>query len=183
VELQLNVLKKNLEALLFATRKPLSIDELTNLLEAGKEDVEKGIYELTAEYAERGIKILEISGGFIMGTDSSCSEYVDRMFNIKIETTLSPQSMETLSIVAYKQPVTKAEIERIRGLYSDGTIATLLDRGLIEEKGRADSLGRPILYGTTEDFLKHFGLKDVSSLPEINESELSRGKVFEVALK
>jgi len=183
VELQLNALKKNIEALLFATRKPLSLSELSLLLESNSSEIEKVICELRVEYESRGIKIFEISGGFIMGTDHSCGEYVDRLFNIKVETTLSPQSMETLAIIAYKQPVTKAEIEKIRGLYSDGTVATLLDRGLVEEKGRADSLGRPILYGTTEEFLKHFGLKDVSDLPIIDESKLGKSRVFEVALK
>ena len=183
MESLLSPLKKILEAVLFATRKPLTLEELSNLLEADSNEVQKAIEELTTEYQDKGIKVLSVSNGYLMGTDPDCGTYVDRLFNIKIETTLSPQSMETLAIVAYKQPITKAEIERIRGLYSDGTVATLLDKGLIEEKGKAESLGRPRLYGTTEEFLRHFGLKDLMDLPELNEDELVQSKVFEVALK
>ena len=97
------------------------------------------------------------------------SHYIEKYLNSPISVTLSQQSLETLSIIAYKQPVTKADVEKIRGVMCDGVIKTLLEKKLIKESGRSDTVGRPILYSTTVDFLKHFGLHDLSDLPPLEE--------------
>lgn len=183
MELTSGVLKKNIEALLFVTKKPLTEEEISRSLSVPEEEIKKAIDELIIEYQDKGIKILAVAHGYIFGTNPECGDIINNFLNTKIETTLSPQAMEALAVIAYKQPITRLEIERIRGLYSDGVIATLLDRGVIEEKGRANSLGRPILYGTTDKFLSHFGLKNLADLPELDEDKLAQSKVFEVALK
>ena len=170
--LDLSRLKSILESLLFVTKKPLTMDELQKLTEAPAVNIEEALAELTRIYEddEAGIRIIKLAHGYILGTSSSNADYVDKLVNSKIETTLTPQSIEALAIIAYKQPVTKAEMEMIRGVYCDGVIETLLAKKLIEEKGRSKNLGRPILYGTTVEFLRHFGLKDLSELPPLPQN-------------
>ena len=107
---------------------------------------------------------------------------VERVIHTRIETTLSHQSLETLAIIAYKQPVTKVEIERLRGVISDGVIETLLAKKLIRELGRGEMVGRPYLYGTTEEFLRHFGLKEVKDLPPLPDGSLDQQDLFKSAL-
>jgi len=183
VALEFSEIKKNLEALLFVTKKPLSAEELSTVLEEPQEAVLNALGELMSDYSTRGIKIISVAHGYIMGTDEACSPFVDKLINSKVEATLSPQALETLSIIAYKQPITKADIERIRGLYSDGVIDTLMAKKLIEEKGRSKALGRPILYGTTVEFLRHFGLKDLLSLPPLPTNLLEQEELFKTALQ
>jgi len=157
-----------LESLLFVTKKPLTLEELEKLTAASRGDLELALAELTAGYENgRGLRIIQVAHGYIMGTNPQNAVFVDRLVHSKIETTLTPQSLETLAIIAYKQPITKPELERIRGVYCDGVLETLLNKKLIKEVGRSSSLGRPILYGTTVEFLRHFGLKDLSDLPAI----------------
>lgn len=159
-------LKSVLESLLFVTKKPLTIEELVKITEAPRETLESALAEISEDYERgRGLRVIRVAHGYIMGTDPQNSEFVDRLVHSKIETTLTPQSLETLAIIAYKQPITKPELERIRGVYCDGVLETLLFKKLIEEVGRSSGLGRPILYGTTVEFLRHFGLKDLSDLP------------------
>ena len=158
-----------LESLLFVTKKPLTIQELQKLTEAPAEEIEEKLNGIAArlEAEASGIRVIKVAHGFILGTAPESAEYVDKLVHSKIETTLSPQSLESLAIIAYKQPITRAELEMIRGVYCDAVIDTLLTKKLIEEKGRSRALGRPILYGTTVDFLRHFGLKDPSELPPL----------------
>ena len=160
-----------LESLLFVTKKPLTVEELQKLTEAPAEAIESSLNGLTEKFENErsGIRMIKVAHGFIMGTAPENADYVDKLVHSKIETTLSPQSLEALAIVAYKQPITRAELEMVRGVYCDGVIETLLAKKLIEEKGRSRVLGRPILYGTTIDFLRHFGLKDLSELPPLPE--------------
>lgn len=158
-------IKGIVESLLFVTRKPLTIEELAGLIGVDPSLIPPAIDELEQEYLSRGLRLLRVAHGFIMGTDPENSTYVDALMTTRVETTLSPQSLETLAIISYRQPITKAEIEHLRGVASDGVLDTLLDKQLIEQKGRAETLGRPILYGTTLDFLRHFGLKDLLDLP------------------
>lgn len=175
--------KKTIEALLFVTKKPLSAEELSLVLNIPADIVCAELEALRQEYQDRGLKIISVAHGYIMGTDPKCSEFVDRLTNSRIEVTLSPQSLETLSIIAYKQPVTKPEIEKIRGIYSDGVLDSLLSKKLIEEKGRGRGVGRPILYGTTEEFLRHFGLKDLDELPPLPEALPEQENLFKTALQ
>ena len=158
-------LKNALESLLFVARKPLTLEELEEVTACPREQLSACLEELSAEYLPRGMRIVKVAGGYLMGTRPENAEFVEKLLHGKEETTLSPQSLETLSIIAYKQPVTRAEIERLRGVISDGVIETLLAKKLIRELSRSESVGRPYLYGTTTEFLRHFGLKDLSDLP------------------
>lgn len=158
--------KNIIEALLFVAKEPLTVKQLKELVQLSDEPILEVLDTLAEEYSSRGIRLFKVAHGYILGTDPECSEYVDALCNFPIETRLSHQALETLAIIAYKQPVTKPEVERIRGVFSDGVIETLLNKKLIEECGRSDGAGRPILYGTTKEFLKHFGLKDASELSQ-----------------
>lgn len=180
--LEFTALKKALEAILFVTKKPLSPQELSQITEVPEEQVVSALNELTLEYENRGLTIVPVAHGYILGTNPVYAEYVDRLINSKVETTLSPQALETLSIIAYKQPMTRVEIERIRGLYSDGVLETLLTKKLIEEKGRGKGMGRPILYGTTIEFLRHFGLRDLNELPALPQNKIEQEDLFRTVL-
>lgn len=178
-------LRSVLESLLFVTRKPLTIEEIQRVTEASPEEIQAALDELTAKFecGNSGVRIVRVAHGHIMGTAEENAEYVSRLVNFKIEATLSPQSLESLAIVAYKQPITRAELEMIRGVYCDGVIDSLLAKKLIEEKGRGKGLGRPILYGTTVDFLRHFGLKDLTELPPLPQEAIQQQTAFMNALQ
>ncbi len=165
--------KALLEALLFVAGEPLRLQdmkELTGLAEAELKDL---IDELRAEYKERGggLLISEIAGGYQMHTNPEQSEWARKLRGTAAASKLSPASLESLAIIAYKQPLTKPELEAIRGVNSDGVLKTLLDRHLIKVVGRKEIPGKPLLYGTTREFLVHFGLKDLSELPTVKELE------------
>jgi segregation and condensation protein B len=119
------------------------------------------------------MNIAKFAGGYQMVTHSQNVDYVDRFLHSPILTTLSNPALETLAIVAYKQPITKLTIENIRGVNSDGVVATLLEKRLVEEAGRSEAVGRPILYATTVEFLRHFGLKDLTDLPPLPQDEMA----------
>lgn len=163
--------KSILEALLFISGEPITVDTLKNTLEIEKEGIERLIKELISEYQLKntGLLIAEVSGGFQMVTNPGCAPWVKKLLSTVIPTRLSHQSLETLSIIAYKQPIIKAEIEAIRGVNSDGVLRTLLERRLIKILGRKEVPGRPLMYGTTKEFLQYFGLKDLSELPTLKE--------------
>ncbi len=162
--------KAILEALIFVSGAPVSIKELQKTTGFATGEIEFLVSELMAEYRERqgGIEIVEVAEGYQMVTRPAFSEYVKRLRS-STPPKLSMPAMETLAIIAYKQPITKAEIEQIRGVNSDGVIKNLLDRRLIRVVGKKEAPGRPILYGTTREFLLYFGLKDLSELPTIRE--------------
>jgi len=164
-------IKSILEALLFISGEPVSLDTLNDILKIEREEIEKHLRELVTEYSLRnsGILIVEVAGGFQMVTNPIFAPWVRRLLSIAIPARLSNQSLETLSIIAYKQPITKAEIEAIRGVNSDGVIKTLIDRKLIKVLGRKEAPGRPLMYGTTREFLQCFGLNELSELPTLKE--------------
>jgi segregation and condensation protein B len=176
-------LKNILESLLFMARKPLPLEELVVSAEAAAEYLIKALDELCQEYQNRGIQIIKVAGGYLMGTNPDNVDYVERILHPKEETRLSPQALETLAIIAYKQPVTRAEIERLRGVTSDWVVETLLAKKLVQEVGRSESVGRPYLYGTTKEFMRHFGVEDLSALPSLPESESEQEAVFKSALQ
>jgi segregation and condensation protein B len=176
-------IKRVLESLLFVTKNPLTLEELERLTEVDQPTLKSALAELSSEYeGGRGLKILSVANGYLFGTTEENAEYVDRLSHMKIETTLTPQSLEALAIIAYQQPVTKPGLETIRGVYCDGVLETLINKGLIEERGRSTQVGRPILYGTTVEFLKHFGLKDLNDLPELPSEMAAQESLFKTAL-
>jgi len=166
--------KKIVESLLFVSKRPVSAEELSGVTGFPFGEIDAAISEITSDYESRGLQVIRLANGFIVATRPQYSEFVSGFLNSPVSVTLSQQSLETLSIIAYRQPITKAEVEAIRGVMCDGTIATLHDRKLIKESGRADTVGRPILYSTTVDFLKHFGLHDLGDLPDLPDEESSR---------
>jgi segregation and condensation protein B len=163
--------KKIIEALLFVSDKPVSIDTLKEVIvNIEPTEVRTVIEELNAEYASggRSFQIKEIAGGFQMLTDPVYSRWISELYKRPADKLRGP-ALETLAIIAYRQPVTRSEIEVIRGVNVDGVLHTLEERGLIRTRGRVDAPGRPILYGTTNEFLQHFGLSSLDELPKLKE--------------
>jgi segregation and condensation protein B len=163
-----------LEVLLFVSERPLSLKELKELIKADYVDmdnVENILNELKEKYADlnKPYEIKFVAGGWTFATKPQYSPWIKKLFKGKSVLKLSPSALETLAIVAYKQPMTRAEIDEVRGVESSGVIDTLLDRKLIKVVGRKEALGKPLLYGTTQDFLKHFGLAHLSELPLIED--------------
>ncbi|HWI18469.1 MAG TPA: SMC-Scp complex subunit ScpB [Vicinamibacterales bacterium] len=169
--MELAQLKAVIEALMFASPDPLTPRMLFKLLnDEPKEDVKAALEALKADYAERGgMHIAEVAGGMQITTRPEYHEWVRRLFHERSANKLSVASLETLSVIAYKQPVTAAEIGEIRSVNTSGVLSTLLERHLIKIVGRKNVIGRPFLYGTTKEFLIRFGLNDLSDLPKIED--------------
>jgi len=169
--------KSIIEAVLFVADRPVSSAQLSTLIEMDSDDVELLIQELQKEYDEtkRSFQIMEIANGFQICTRSEYASWIKKFYTTEISSRLSMSALEALAIIAYKQPVTRAEVEEIRGVMSDSVIRTLLERDLIKITGRKDAPGRPLIYETTSDFLIHFGLKDLNELPSIDEIEKMLG--------
>jgi segregation and condensation protein B len=163
-------LKKHIEALLFAAGEPVSAAQLAQITGIGAEHINLLVAQLIEDMAakERGLTIMEVAGGYQMCTKPELAETIEKLAEVQ-ETRLSPAALETIAIIAFKQPITKQEIEHIRGVKVDGVVNMLAERRLIKEVGRKEAIGRPILYGTTEDFLKCFGLRNLNDLPELPE--------------
>lgn len=163
--------KSVIEAILFISGEPVSLDSLRKIIEIDKYNTERLVRDLISDYSlnNTGLLILEIAEGFQMVTNPSCAPWVKKLLSTSIPRKLTQSSLETLAIIAYKQPIIKAEIEAIRGVNSDGVVKTLLERRLIKMLGRKEAPGRPLMYGTTNEFLQYFGLKDLSELPTLKE--------------
>lgn len=161
------------EALIFVADEPVSTRVLAEVLEEEKDSIQAAIEQLQTEYEGRdsGLQIREIAGGWQLGTRTEYHEEVRKFLKTRPNAKLSLASLETLSVIAYKQPVTVPEILEIRGVQSASAIKTLLDRRLIVAKGRKEAVGRPMQYGTSKDFLVQFGLKDLTELPSIEDFE------------
>jgi segregation and condensation protein B len=177
-------LKALVEALIFAAQDPLSLNQIraiylesdgrTNgLKQIEPETIRQMVADLNREYekSERPYRIIQIAGGYQFATLSEYAEWLGKLYKEQGRRKLSQSGVETLAIVAYKQPITKAEIEKIRGVNCDYVLKTLLEKELLTVTGRAESVGRPLLYGTTKEFLKHFGLNDITDLPRPREIE------------
>ncbi|OAQ21565.1 SMC-Scp complex subunit ScpB [Thermosulfurimonas dismutans] len=170
------LIKKALEAILLASGKTIKLKELKVLFpEVPEEDLRNLLYELALEYQGRGIRIREVAGGFRMETVPEVSEYVRAYLKPKPQR-LSRAALETLAVIAYYQPITRAEIERMRGVDASASLKILLERELIRVVGRKEVPGRPLLYGTTEKFLEVFGLKDLRDLPPLEELKRLSGR-------
>lgn len=174
--------KSILESLLFVARRPLSIKALEEATNLPGGLISAALEEMIAEYQLKGINIVKVAGGYLMGTNPDNADFVHNVLHIKVQTALSPQALETLSIIAYRQPITQAEIERIRGVNSDGPVNSLLAKKMIEDLGRSDAVGRPYLYGTTNEFLRHFGLKSLKDLPPLPAAPDEQEAIFRTAL-
>jgi len=159
-----------IEAVLFASDMPVEADKLMEIV-GGFSDVSEIINGLNREFEEEGrsFRIVEVAGGFQFETLPQYGLFIEKLYHTRARAKLSRASLETLAIVAYKQPISKAEIDALRGVDSDASIRTLQNRDLIEVKGRVDSVGKPLLYGTTVEFLRYFGLKDIKDLPGADE--------------
>lgn len=164
-------LKSIAEALIFVAEEPISAKTIAELLELESAPVERAIVELVAEYDERdgGLQLREIAGGWQIATRAEHHEYVRAYLRSKPSAKLSLASLETLAVIAYKQPITIPEILEIRGVQSPSAIKTLLEKRLIVAKGHKETVGRPMMYGTSKEFLIQFGLKDLSELPSIED--------------
>jgi segregation and condensation protein B len=169
------------EAVVFASPEPITQKAMFKLLDTEpKEDVQAAIAALQRRYEERGggLQLVEVAGGYQIVTRSELHEWVRRMFHERTTQKLSVQALETLAVIAYKQPVTAAEITDIRGVNTSGVIGTLLERGLVKISGRKQVVGRPFLYSTTREFLDRFGLRDLADLPKVEDMADALG--FEV---
>ena len=159
------------EALLFAAPEPLTPKMLFKLLnDEPKEDVLAAVEALRQDYEQRGgLHLAEVAGGYQITTRPEFHDWVRRLFHERTTQKLSVQSLETLAVIAYKQPITAAEIGEIRGVNTSGVLSTLMERHLIKIVGRKNVIGRPFLYGTTKEFLIRFGLNDLTDLPKIED--------------
>ncbi len=162
--------KALLESILFVSGTPLTVKELQKITDMASGDITYLMQELMADYRDRegGVLILEVAEGYQMVSNPQFSGWI-RKIRESTPQKLSMAALETLAIIAYKQPVTKAEIDQFRGVGSDGVVKNLLDRRMIRVVGKKEAPGRPLLYGTTREFLLHFGLTDLSDLPTMRE--------------
>jgi segregation and condensation protein B len=162
-------LKTLVESLLFVAEGPVAIAAMARTLEVEVEKVDDVIAELKHDYAERGIRVQRSREKVQLVSAPDAALAIEKFLGIDGSGHLSPAALETLAIIAYRQPITRPSMEAVRGVNCDGVIHSLLTRGLIQEMGRQETAGRPILYATTFDFLQHFGLRDVDDLPPLEE--------------
>ena len=168
----MRALKGILEALLFVTAEPIPVTRFLALLGAvTKQDVDQALASLAHDYEQegRGLQLVEVAGGYRIVTKAEFAPWLKRLEKVKSPSKLSRSALESLAIIAYKQPIVRAEVEQIRGVETSGVIRTLLERKLVRIVGRKEEPGRPIMYGTTKFFLEHFGLRDLSQLPPLRE--------------
>jgi segregation and condensation protein B len=163
--------KSVIEAMLFVSGDPVTLQTLRATLELPEADLKQLLGELVMEYRQKdcGVIIIEIANGYQMVTNPQYSHWLKKFTHTNTSNKLSVPSLETLAIIAYKQPIIKAELEQIRGVNSDGVVKSLLDKRLIKIMGRKEVPGKPLLYGTTQEFLQYFGIRDLTELPTLKE--------------
>jgi segregation and condensation protein B len=160
-----------IEAMLFVAPEPVTTAQLATALDVAPSVVERGLNELDASLATRGLRLQRHAGRFQLTTAPQLTELIERFLGLEATTHLSRAALETLAMIAYQQPVTRPQIDSIRGVNSDSMMKSLLSKGLILESGRADGPGRPILYSTTPEFLQHFGLNSILEMPSLARPE------------
>ena len=168
---ELSMLAK-LEGLLFVSAQPVSVSQLGTVLELTPTKMKEALDELEESLATRGLRIQTHRGRVQLTTAPELAPLIETFLGLDATSKLSPASLEALSIIAYQQPITRPQVDAIRGVNSDGVMRSLLSKGLIQESGRADGPGRPILYGTTPEFLQNFGLSSLTDLPTLDLSEV-----------
>ncbi len=177
-------LPAQLESLLFVATEPVPISQLAAALEITPAEVERGLRTLEDELRERGLRLQRHRHRVQLTTAPQAAELIERFLGLEATTRLSRAALETLAIIAYRQPVTRPQVDAVRGVNSDGVMRSLLSKGLIQEVGRAAGPGRPILYGTTAEFLQYFGLNSLSDLPPLElPEEGDDGNGYDRALK
>ncbi|CAH2213149.1 SMC-Scp complex subunit ScpB [Tepidibacter aestuarii] len=168
-------IKNIIESVLFSYSDAITVKEIREIVneDMSSRDIENILIELQKEYEDqnRGIQIYKVQNKYQMGTNKEYEEYVRKLFEPKRKKSLTQATLETLTIIAYKQPITKVEIEEIRGVKCDKAISTLVEHDFIKEAGRLNKIGKPIIYKTTEEFLKLFGLDKIEDLPPVQEEE------------
>ncbi len=169
-----NELIKLIEALLFVAPGATTPVQIASALGISVKEVEDGIDILEAQYTSRGLRVQRHHGRVQLTTAPESAAFVERFLGLEATSRLSRAALETLAIIAYQQPATRPEVDAIRGVSSDGVLKSLLSKGLIQETGRAEKPGRPILYSTTPDFLSHFGLNSLVELPPLTEAPLEQ---------
>lgn len=174
--MEIQKIKAIIEAVLFASGRIVTEEELVLALEIDKKQIEEIIRNMQEEYKERGIKIIKIDNGYQLCSKKEYYEYIYPILDKRAKPNLSQAALETLAIIAYNPRATRAEIEAIRGVNSDGTIYKLLDYGLIEDAGKADLPGRPTTYKTTPEFLKMFGYESLTKLPDLPRYKLDSNR-------
>jgi segregation and condensation protein B len=174
---------KIIESILFAANRPLSEEDLSVLLKKGgetagvvfdeqslsTENIQQWMDDYSRRLGETGIQLVAVAGGYRLATREDCAPWISAMFDEAKPPRLSAPALETLAVIAYRQPISRAEIEAVRGVAVGGVLETLVDRGVIRVAGRADVPGRPLIYETTPYFLEHFGLRDLNDLPNVEE--------------
>ena len=182
---ELSDLRATIEALVFAAPEPLTRKALARILDdEPAEHVDEALAKLCAEWAERpgGLQLVEVAGGYQIVTRPELHERVRRLFHEHSAQRLSVQALETLAVIAYRQPVTAPEIAEIRGVNTSGVIGTLVERRLVKVVGRKQVIGRPFLYATTREFLERFGLRDLNDLPKVEDMAEALGMDVPAAL-
>lgn len=166
-----NIYFSIIESLLFVSGEPIDIKQISSIIECSIKFTKELMAEMIKHYEEesRGITIIKVNESYGLVTKSKNSDYVEKLLGTNSRQSLSQAALETLAIIAYKQPITRIDIDEIRGVKSDRALTTLVQKGLIKESGRLDVPGRPILYGTTEEFLKYFGLEDLNGIPNLDD--------------
>ena len=180
IDLPLSV---KLEAMLFVAPEPVTTAQLAAALDVAPSVIERGLNELDAALAARGLRLQRNAGRFQLTTAPQLAELIERFLGLEATTHLSRAALETLAIIAYQQPVTRPQIDAIRGVNSDSMMKSLLHKGLILESGRADGPGRPILYSTTPEFLQHFGLNSILEMPPLAKPEEEEEDTHDEMLK
>jgi segregation and condensation protein B len=173
-------LSVRLEAMLFVAAEPVATAQLATALDVAPSVVERGLNELDASLSTRGLRLQRHAGRVQLTTAPELAELVERFLGLEATSHLSRAALETLAIIAYQQPVTRPQIDSIRGVNSDSMMKSLLSKGLILESGRADGPGRPILYSTTPEFLQHFGLNSILEMPPLAKAEVEEPKQDEL---
>ena len=180
--MDMNPARSIIENILFIADSPITIEKIGEVFngEMNKGEIKKIMDELKTDYNARGIQLVEIAEGYQLCTREEYAEWIKKFYKIDKGSKLSQASLETLSIIAYKQPITRVELEEIRGVDSGGVVRTLLEKNLIKNMGRKKVPGRPMMYGTTRKFLEYFGLKSLSDLPTLEEfkDDIQRGDMY-----
>jgi segregation and condensation protein B len=156
-----------IESLLFVANGPVPLEQIQKTLDIPTSDIEAALLALDRAYTGRGLRVQRKGADVQLTTAPESAPYVERFLGLQLSSKLSGAALEALAVVAYRQPVTRAQVEAVRGVNSDGVLNTLLARGLVSEVGRLEAAGRPILFGTTFEFLQYFGLKDLRQLPTV----------------
>lgn len=166
-----NIYFSIVESLLFVSGEPIDIKQISSIIECSIKFTKELMAEMVKHYEQesRGITIIKVNESYGLVTKSKNSDYVEKLLGTNSRQSLSQAALETLAIIAYKQPITRIDIDEIRGVKSDRALTNLVQKGLIKESGRLDVPGRPILYGTTEEFLKYFGLEDLNGIPNLDD--------------